>query len=335
MKSSDEGDATIRCGDIIAFYHCDEQRHLAAEWEPHSPQDDVRFLEQHSDRASPNALWMIQTPNGLHLSDTVKQEQGYCLQHLASGNYLCVTDAKDTVFAAPDKPPPGEDETPKQSMGGLLEVAAAAAEAADKDDDPLARPRSGEGKVAAEPEKKVGFGLPGAVGGIFKKAAGKEKADGGGASGAGSRGTIDLKNSHTVLCVRPPTPDRAPDLFELHDSHSTAKGLRASSLIRLKHKASGGWVTAITYTKQGGVTTGGASSSSSSSSSAFSSSPPVTIGARRLRTATHPLNLAAAAPCAIAPSRTCESSRANEDAFFSASIEQSSAASIAALSRET
>ena len=63
VKSSDEGDATIRCGDIIAFYHCDEQRHLAAEWEPHSPQDDVRFLEQHSDRASPNALWMIQTPN--------------------------------------------------------------------------------------------------------------------------------------------------------------------------------------------------------------------------------------------------------------------------------
>ena len=266
-ESNDGGETRIRCGDIIAFYHCDEGRHLVANWEPHAQQDDVHFLESNGGQASPNALWMVQSPVGLHLSDSVRQEEGYCLQHLASGNYLTVTNAANTRFASPPAPAEkkgeGEgDEGDERAEGGgvasygkemlssgvsvattLMNVTKDVAVAVDKATvdgmvgDTL---KGGAGLVTGAAQGAVGL-VSGALGG---------KRAGAGQPGT-SPGDYDAnggvsRTSNLVLCAKA-LGDRPPDLFEFHSSHSTAKGLRASSLVRMRHVVSGGWVTAIGY----------------------------------------------------------------------------------------
>ena len=54
--------------------------------------------------------------------------------------------------------------------------------------------------------------------------------------------------ANIVLCVMPfdkASPHDHPDLFTLHDCHATTKQLTISSVIRLKHVKTGGWVAAV------------------------------------------------------------------------------------------
>ena len=60
---------TMRAGDILALYHCDEERHLIAQWDPAMRQrlneDPVVFAQSASaERASCNALWQVRSRRG-------------------------------------------------------------------------------------------------------------------------------------------------------------------------------------------------------------------------------------------------------------------------------
>ena len=295
----------IKCGDIIAFFHCDEQRHLVASWMPQSRQDDAHFADDTtSTRVSPNALWQVQSPSGLGFP-CVKQGEGYCLQHLASGRYLAVTTLEDTNFARGaerqrlerERLEQGEDaedrqaeESAKEALASMLgaprfrtddpasatlvtETAGAmgadklikgmasgaslmTARAAQATEDAQKRGGSAMGKLFRRPGKDLGgtssadaatlasraaAAAPPSAATVQAAAAGEPDRSN---LSAASAGNTACGSSTPVVCLRP-LDDGCPDLFELHDAHSTSKHLRASSLIRLRHVRSGGWLSAV------------------------------------------------------------------------------------------
>lgn len=254
-EASEAADLTIRCGDIIAFYHCDEQLHLSASLslEVDSPQDDVIFGSSVADRASPNALWQVQPPRGLHLADGVRSARGYCLQHLASGGYLAVTRAAETRYAAAAAAARAATEgKAAQAMDGEVNGGGGAVGEAAVVDERQAKATAATTVGAAQ----ASAAAPPAKSGqrtLFSRMrlGGKSAADGASDLRSTSAEKDDdlstvIRTENIVLCVRPLTdPADEPDLFELHDCHGASGALRASSLVRLRHVRSGGWCTAV------------------------------------------------------------------------------------------
>ena len=272
---SQSGD-TIKVGDIIAFYHCDEERHLVAEWSPSSKQDDVCFSTSSADGASPNSLWQVQAPTGIHF-DNLKQGAGYCLQHLASGRYLSVCTLESTNFATEvrQSASAGKDGLSREEQEDKAKAAAATRA--------MSMMLRKDEYLQAE-EREAVRGAPARRFGLFQKAtkAASEDTHGpatrfedGGASAEraaydgtqkglepsprtanGSRhaatssadaatsrsGNDDVANQ--VLCVKSMGAN-GPDLFTLHDCHATSKELSISSIVRIKHVKTGCWVAAV------------------------------------------------------------------------------------------
>ena len=271
---SQSGD-TIKVGDIIAFYHCDEERHLVAEWSPSSKQDDVCFSTSSADGASPNSLWQVQAPTGIHF-DNLKQGR--------------VLPPAPRVRTLPLRMHAGVHELchrgapVRLSRQGWLEQGRAGGQGqggrCDKGDVDDAQ----KGRVSASGGEEAVRGAPARRFGLFQKAtkAASEDTHGpatrfedGGASaeraaydGAqkglepsprtanGSRhaatssadtatsrsGNDDVANQ--VLCVKSMGAN-GPDLFTLHDCHATSKELSISSIVRIKHVKTGCWVAAV------------------------------------------------------------------------------------------
>ena len=108
--------------------------------------------------------------------------------------------------------------------------------------------RSDPGKVGTA--GSVGKGWSGKASASADSGATNEAAVETAPSAAGARNSIhDLNGPPLVLCIRPLSDERSvPDVFELHDAHlagGVGGSLHTSSLIRLRHVASGGWLASV------------------------------------------------------------------------------------------
>ena len=218
-------------------------------------QNDVHFsLHQSTDRASPNALWQVQSPTGLNF-DTVNQGHRYCLQHIASGGYLTVASASSTKFArtaaAAEKAEEEGEEgvaTTAHSMPNFETVVSVATQNQNEEDTKekkrafLRFTAKMEAKAAKEEERKAA-----AQAVEMTQAQEHETVTGKGRASAAFAPSAAVPFDDMVLCVKPLGP-QGPDLFELHDCHLVTKPLHTSSLIRLKHVHSG-WSVAVTHSR--------------------------------------------------------------------------------------